>query len=145
MPKPAVSRAGDLWLCGPHRVLCGDAGGGEAVARLLGRRRVRLMVTELLGRSLPVAALPESVESAYVWRDSKFTREVLEGLLNHLRWGELVYDPFLGTGATLLAAESTGRVCCGMERDPKCVDAVVQRWQVLTGKQATKEVVDAPA
>jgi DNA modification methylase len=74
---------------------------------------------------------------------------VLDALLNHLRRGELVYDPFLGSGATLIAAESTGRVCCGMELDPRRVDVVVQRWQVLTGKQATlecgKEVVDGAA
>ena len=50
-------------------------------------------------------------------------------ILNHLRRGELVYDPFLGSGTTLAAAELTERVCYGLELDPKYVDVVVQRWQ----------------
>ncbi len=57
-------------------------------------------------------------------------------ILNHTKRGELVYDPFLGSGTTLAAAELTRRVCCGMELDPKYVDVVVQRWQALSGKQA---------
>jgi DNA modification methylase len=58
-------------------------------------------------------------------------------ILNHLRRGELVYDPFLGSGTTLAAAELTERVCFGMELDPKYADVVVARWQQLTNKQAT--------
>jgi hypothetical protein len=58
-------------------------------------------------------------------------------ILNHLRRDELVYDPFLGSGTTLGAAELNERVCYGMELDPKYVDVVVQRWQSLTGKKAT--------
>ena len=58
-------------------------------------------------------------------------------ILNHTRRGELIYDPFLGSGTSLAAAELTDRVCCGMELDPKYVDVIVQRWQDLTGKQAT--------
>ena len=58
-------------------------------------------------------------------------------ILNHLRRGELVYEPFLGSGTTLAAAELTERICYGIELDPKYVDVVVQRWQMLTGKQAT--------
>lgn len=60
-------------------------------------------------------------------------------ILNHTRPGELVYEPFLGSGTTLAAAEVTGRVCCGLELDPKYVDVVVERWQGLTGKKATLE------
>jgi DNA modification methylase len=60
-------------------------------------------------------------------------------ILNHTKPGELVYDPFLGSGTTLAAAELTGRVCYGMELDPKYVDVVVERWQVLSGKKATLE------
>ncbi|MGA2137085.1 MAG: DNA methyltransferase [Bryobacteraceae bacterium] len=58
-------------------------------------------------------------------------------LLNHTKRGEAVYDPFLGSGTTLAAAEITKRVCYGIELDPKYVDVVVQRWQTLSGKQAT--------
>src|SRR5579871_4880715 len=60
-------------------------------------------------------------------------------ILNHLRRGELVYEPFLGSGTTLAAAELTERVRCGLELDPKYVDVVVQRWQSLSGKNATLE------
>ena len=57
-------------------------------------------------------------------------------LLNHLKRGEAVYDPFLGSGTTLAAAELTERVCYGLELDPKYIDVAVQRWQTLSGKKA---------
>jgi len=265
LPESPVSQPGDLWLLGPHRVLCGDATSAETVARLLGERKPRLMVTDPPygieldsewrdraglnghGSAEPsymkkrtkghvetaisgdtradwseAFALAPSLEVAYVWHASKFTREVLDGLLrigflhhqqiiwnkgrtvltrthywfqhepcwyvrkknapwhgkagenstiwdsaspkfimggsdedkydhptqkpvdlmrrpilNHLRRSELVYDPFLGSGTTLAAAELTERICYGIELDPKYVDVVTQRWQQLTGKQAT--------
>lgn len=58
-------------------------------------------------------------------------------ILNHTKRGELVYEPFLGSGTTLAAAELTGRICLGMELDPKYIDVVVLRWQALTGQEAT--------
>src|ERR1700681_547240 len=262
-----ASRPGDLWLLGPHRVLCADATSAEAVARLLGERKPRLMVTDPpygieldsewrdraglngCGPAEPsylkkrtkghtetsisgdtradwseAFALVPSLEAAYVWHASRFTREVLDGLLrigfvhhqqiiwnkgrtvltrtpywfqhepcwyvrkknapwfgkpgenstvwdspspkfimggsdeekfdhptqkpvdlmrrpilNHAKRGELVYDPFLGSGTTLAAAELTERVCYGMELDPKYMDVIVQRWQNLSGKQARLE------
>jgi DNA modification methylase len=57
-------------------------------------------------------------------------------ILNHTRPGEACYDPFLGSGSTLIAAESTGRICHGMEIDPRYVDVAVLRWQRFTGRQA---------
>jgi DNA modification methylase len=57
-------------------------------------------------------------------------------ILNHTRPGEVCYDPFLGSGSTLIAAESTGRICYGMEIDPRYVDVAVLRWQRFTGQQA---------
>ena len=265
LPTSPVCQPGDLWLLGSHRVLCGDATSAEAVARLLGERKPRLMVTDPpygieldsewrdlaglngCGSAEPsymkkrtrghtettisgdtradwseAFALVPSLQAAYVWHASKFTREVLDGLLrigfehhqqiiwnkgrtvltrtlywfqhepcwfvrkpkapwygkagenstiwespspkfimggsdedkfdhptqkpvelmrrpilNHLRRGELVYEPFLGSGTTLVAAELNERVCCGIELDPKYIDVVVQRWQSLTGKKAT--------
>jgi len=267
LPDEAVSQPGDLWLCGEHRVLCGDSTSQEAVARLLGDRQPFLMVTDppygieldsewrdragLNGCGDAQAsymknrteghtntsissdtradwsdafALVPSLQVAYVWHASKFTREVLDGLLrigflhhqqiiwnkqrtvltrthywfqhepcwyvrkknapwfgkagenstiwdspspkfimggsdetkydhptqkpvalmrrpilNHTKRGELVYEPFLGSGTTLAAAELTDRICYGLELDPKYVDVVVLRWQQLTGKQATDE------
>jgi DNA modification methylase len=57
-------------------------------------------------------------------------------ILNHTERGELVYDPFLGSGSTLVAAEDSGRICYGIEIDPVYVDVVVLRWQQLTKKAA---------
>ncbi len=283
LPEKPVSRAGDLWICGKHRVLCGDALHAGDVARLLGERKPMLMVTDppygieldsewrdraglnpAPGQKRTTASkaaaksnpqypaepsymkhrtqghtettisgdtradwseafeLVSSLEVAYVWHASKFTREVLDGLLrigfvhhqqiiwdkgrtvltrtlywfqhepawfvrkknapwygragenstiwaspspkfimggsdeekydhptqkpvelmrrpilNHLKRGQLVYDPFLGSGTTLAAAELTERVCLGIELDPKYADVAVRRWQTLSGKQAT--------
>jgi DNA modification methylase len=265
LPENPVSRLGDLWLCGPHRVLCGDATSSEAVATLLGDRKPSLMVTDPpygiqldsewrdragLNSCGPAEAsymkhrteghtettisgdtradwseafeLVPSLQVVYVWHASVFTREVLNGLLrigflypqqiiwnkgrtvltrthywyqhepawylrkknapwfgkpgenstiwdsaspkfimggsdeekfdhptqkpvdlmrrpilNHTRRGELVYDPFLGSGTTLAAAELTERVCLGIELDPKYVDVIVQRFQTLASRKAT--------
>jgi DNA modification methylase len=265
VPEVAVSRLGDLWICGKHRVLCGDSTSKDAVARLLGDRKPLLMVTDppygieldsewrdRAGLNGHGAAEPSymkkrteghhntsissdtradwseafqlvpSLDAGYVWHASKFTREVLDGLLrigflhhqqiiwdkgrtvltrthywfqhepcwyvrkknapwfgkagenstiwsspspkfimggsdedkfdhptqkpvdlmrrpilNHTKRNELVYDPFLGSGTTLAVAELTERSCYGIELDPKYVDVIVQRWQTLSGKQAT--------
>jgi len=51
----------------------------------------------------------------------------------------LVFDPFGGSGSTLIACEKTGREARLMELDPKYVDVIVRRWQAFTGKQATLE------
>ncbi len=51
---------------------------------------------------------------------------------------DLVIDPFLGSGTTLIAAERTGRVCYGMDLDPHYVSIVVARWEAFTGQKAEK-------
>ncbi len=237
VPANPVTCVGDLWQCGSHRVLCGDATDPASVARLLSERAPFLLVTDPpygieldsewrdkagLNKRGPAEpsylkrrskrhlettisgdtradwseafALVTSLEVGYVWHASKFTREVFDGLLrigflhhqqiiwdkgravltrthywfqhepcwyvrkrtlrgsesqartrrsgirhlrssssvdrmsrsgtptqkpvelmrkpilNHTKPGELVYDPFLGSGTTLAAAEVTGRV-----------------------------------
>jgi len=50
-----------------------------------------------------------------------------------------VYDPFLGSGTTLIAAEQLGRKCYGMEISPQYCDVIVKRWENLTGKKAEKQ------
>ena len=264
LPEVAVSRLGDLWLLGPHRVLCGDATSADAVAKLLAEHKPRLLTTDPpygigldsewrdragLNKNGPAQAsymkhrteghtntsissdtradwseafeLVPSIQVAFVWHASVFTREVLDGLLrigflypqqiiwnkgrtvltrthywyqhepawyvrkknapwfgkagenstiwdcpspkfirgsskeekfdhptqkpldvmrrpilNHTKRGEAVYDAFLGSGTTLMAAELTERICCGMELDPKYVDVIIQRWEGFTGKKA---------
>jgi len=250
----AVSRLGDQWLLGQHRVRCGDATSAEGVARLLDGRKPELMVTdppygvdmdltwraraglnkypttpEHMTGSIPgdkrhewseAFALVPSLSVVYVFCASKFTDEVLAGLrrigfknrekiiwdkkqpaltrthyacqheemcyirkknapwygtrgenstiwtatspkvkgshekkfdhpnqkplelirlplVNHTRPGELVYDPFLGSGTTLIAAEMADRICCGIEIHPKYCDMIVRRWEDLTHQQAT--------
>jgi DNA modification methylase len=45
-------------------------------------------------------------------------------ILSQTKRGELVYDPFLGSGTTLAVAELTERICCGLELDPKYIDVI---------------------
>ena len=65
---------------------------------------------------------------------------VVEAILNSTKEGDVVIDYFLGSGSTLIAAEKTGRICYGMEIDPKYVDVVVKRWEDYTKKKAEKWV-----
>jgi DNA modification methylase len=57
-------------------------------------------------------------------------------ILNNSERGSVVYDPFLGSGTTLIAAQLTERICYGLEIDPPYVDLIVRRWQVLTKESA---------
>jgi DNA modification methylase len=50
--------------------------------------------------------------------------------------GQAIYDPFLGSGTTLIAAETIGRVCFAMELEPALVDVAVRRWEAFTGNKA---------
>ena len=50
--------------------------------------------------------------------------------------GEIVFDAFLGSGTTVIAAEKSQRICYGMELDPRFVDVIISRWTELTGKAA---------
>jgi DNA modification methylase len=54
---------------------------------------------------------------------------------NHLQAGESIYDPFGGSGSSLIAAEMSGRIAYLMEIDPRCVDLIRQRWEVFGGGQ----------
>ena len=66
------------------------------------------------------------------------TQKPLECMARAIRnhSAEEVYDPFLGSGTTLIAAENQGRTCLGVEIDPAYVDVTIQRWERGTGLEA---------
>jgi DNA modification methylase len=66
----------------------------------------------------------------------KPTKMLADALLDLTNRGDLVIDPFIGSGSTLIAADSTGRVCCGIELDPLYVDVTIRRYKAVTGFDA---------
>jgi DNA modification methylase len=250
LPEEPVTKPGDLWLLGQHRLLCGDSTNADDVARCLNGVEPHLMVTDppygveydaswrakpseykagviVSGRSVGVvenddradwreswALFPGDV--AYVWcapgpphctvhdnlvavglmprtmiiwaKDRhSFGRghyhaqfepcwyAVRKGRAGHWAgghkqttlWqidrnrinetghstqkpvecmkrpiennsspGQAVYDPFLGSGTTMIAAEMTRRMCHGLELSPQYCDVIVQRWENFTGRKA---------
>lgn len=238
-PETPVTKLGDVWVLGKHRIMCGDSTNAEQVKTLLGGGVPHLMVTDppygieydptrtsdnpnKAGKVLnddradwreAWALFPGDV--AYVWHASMFTHLVLESLeacgfehramiiwakdrftfgRGHYQWqhepawyavkkgatghwngdrtqatvwsiksredgghghgtqkpiecmkrpiennskvGDSIYEPFSGSGTTLIAAEQTGRRCYAMELSEKYVDVAVIRWQKFTGQQA---------
>jgi DNA modification methylase len=61
---------------------------------------------------------------------------MLRPILNNSTRGDLVYEPFSGSGTTIAAAERSGRRCLAMELDPAYVDVAIKRWEVAAGKEA---------
>ena len=60
------------------------------------------------------------------------------GIENNSSGGQAVYDPFVGAGTTIIAAEMTGRACHAIDIDPAYVDVAVERWQNFTGDKAKR-------
>lgn len=250
MPEEPVSRPGDVWRLGPHRLVCGDATTAEAYARLFpDGERADMVFTDppynvnyansakdkLRGKHRPILndALGEgfydflfdalalimahtrgaiyvamssseldTLQAAFraagghwstfiIWAKNTFTlgrsdyqrqyEPILYGwpegatrhwcgdrdqgdvwqikkpakndlhptmkpvdlveraIRNSSRPGDVVLDPFGGSGTTLIAAEKAGRVARLIELDPKYADVIVRRWQDFTGQQATRE------
>jgi DNA modification methylase len=242
-PAEPITKAGDLWILGEHRVLCGDSTKAEDVDRLMAGAKAGMMVTdppygvkydpEMRTTAKSIGKIQNddraswrdawalfSGDVAYVWHASMFTSVVLADLetvgLSHVsmliwkkpyatfsranyHWQhepcwycvrpsgkrnwvgspkestvwemtqpkdpyghsgedktphptqkpveamarpmrnhehELIYDPFLGSGTTLIAAEQLGRKCYGMEISPAYCDVIVKRWENLTGRKA---------
>lgn len=255
-PADPITKPGDLWVLGDHRVLCGDSTKAEDVGRLMNGAKAEMMVTDppygvKLDQSWRDKALGDKAmgagnknvvanddrsdwtevwklftgDVAYVWHAGKFSDVVMASLRNasfevcqQLIWNKSVmvmgrsdyhfkhepcwyavrkgrshgwigdrkqttvidakspnhimsgsdedktehptqkpaecmaylmknhkgsaYDPFLGSGTTLIAAEQLGRKCYGMEISPAYCDVIVQRWEKLTGNKATLEVLN---
>jgi DNA modification methylase len=68
----------------------------------------------------------------------------LPPIYNHTKPGEIIYEPFSGSGSQIIAAEQTGRRCYAMELSPQYVDVAVRRWQQFTGKRAILEATGEP-
>jgi DNA modification methylase len=247
LPDQPVSRPGDLWLLGNHRVICGDATDVATVSRVLGGVRPHLMVTDPpfgvnydpAWRNAVGAAQTKRTgkvlndhradwreawalfpgEVAYVWHGALHATTVADSLiasgfavrsqiiwakerlvlsrgdyhwqhepcwyavrtsgkghwsgdrkqttlwtiasgqqdaitvhgtqkpvdcmrrpmLNNSSPGQAVYEPFCGSGTSIIAAETCGRHCHAVELDPAYVDVAVLRWQALTGQVAVLE------
>ena len=61
---------------------------------------------------------------------------VADAMRDCSRRGDIVLDPFMGSGTTIMAAERVGRRAYGLELDPLYVDVAVRRWQAYTGRDA---------
>ncbi len=87
------------------------------------------------GATPNVLQFPRDTESEHV---TPKPVELCTKLLNQSP-GEIIADPFLGGGTTLIAAEQLDRTCYGLEISPEYCDVIVERWQNLTGEKATRE------
>ena len=81
-------------------------------------------------------------DTATVHGTQKPVEAMRRPMLNNSAPGQLVYDPFLGSGTSVIAAETTGRVCLGLELDPSYVDVIVTRWEAFTGATSRLEGTD---
>lgn len=138
-PGPPVSRPGDLWLLGRHRLLCGDARNGADYDRLMDGAKANLVFTdppynvEIDG----YVAGKVRAEAIALHPTAKPVAMVADAIRDCSRRGDIVLDAFGGSGTTLIAAELCGRVCHMMEFDPAYADTIVRRYQAVTGKTAT--------
>jgi site-specific DNA-methyltransferase (adenine-specific) len=82
----------------------------------------------------------ESV-SDYVHPTQKPVELIIYALTNSTKTDDIVLDPFLGSGSTLIACEKTGRICYGMELDPRYVDTIIQRFVDYTKNDEQKPIV----
>lgn len=76
--------------------------------------------------------------SEYTHPTQKPVELIVRAITNSSVPEDVVYDAFLGSGSTLIAAEKTKRTCYGMELDPKYVDVIIRRYEEYTGEKAQK-------
>ena len=74
----------------------------------------------------------------------KLTEMLQEALIDLTHRGEIVLEPFGGSGSTLIACEKTGRVCRCIELDPLYVDVIVRRYETTTGQKGLLEDTGEP-
>lgn len=140
--EQAITVPGDTWLLGKHRLRCGDSTSVTEIDALMNGERA-------------VQRVNGTYQSANGWFDTSKEHGVDIGkkthgagmavsmpvrmLEIHCRPGHIVYEPFCGTGTTVVAGEMTGRRVFAGEVSPQYTDLTVRRWQEFTGRAATLE------
>lgn len=115
-----------------------DADGGEARLEDLSREEL----LEIAKASLSVWEVDWEGNARPVGNEHPTTKPVelfARPIRKHTRRGDVVYEPFSGSGSQLVAAEMLGRRCRAMELSPPFVDVAVRCWQLFTGREATLE------
>ena len=142
--EPVYHFAGESLKCDPNQVLIPSSTGAETRQRDAGRSdnsasgsgfNHRVVYGESVrpsnvldvdaGESLHPATFPIGLPSFFI---KAFSDD-----------GDVIADPFLGSGTTLIAAEQLGRKCYGLEISAQYCDVIVKRWENLTGKKAVRE------
>jgi len=153
-PKDPVTARGDVWILGDHRLLCGDSTDDADVVRLLAGDKADLVLTD---PPYGVAYVGGTKDHLTIEND-EISEEDLEKLVvaafdlaqSHVqmwtqamhdgsRIGDIVYDPFSGSGTSIVVAELIGRRCRAMELSPAYCDVTVTRWEKTTGRKAVLE------
>ncbi len=78
-------------------------------------------------------------DAATVHSTQKPVECLRRSMINNSEAGQAIYEPFSGSGTTIIAAETTGRACLAMEISPAYCDVAILRWQLFTGKQAVRD------
>ncbi len=92
-----------------------------------------------------LAEVSGEIDSSIGWHGSIKPVAVVSDIAQRIAApGGLIYEPFSGSGTTIIAAEQTGRRCYAMELSPQYVDVIVRRWQNFTGKRAVLESTGQP-
>ena len=104
-------------------------------------RRIRLDQKQsvvLQGHETDTTAWEVKRDTAPEHPTQKSVELALRAIENSSQPGEIVLDPFLGSGGTLIACERSGRVCRAIELDPVYVRVAIERWERITGKKAVR-------
>lgn len=103
----------------------------------LTKEELRQLVKKIIDADMPSTVIDEPKPQLNEYHPTmKPIKLVGRFIRNSTRPGELVLDPFGGSGSTLIAAEQLGRRCYMVELEPVYVDAIIKRWEELTGDKA---------
>lgn len=92
------------------------------------------------GDESTVWEIPKPLKSETGHSTQKPVECMARPMRNNSKKGDFVYEPFCGSGTTIIAAEQLGRRCLAVELSPEYVDIIVRRWQNFTGKRAVHAV-----